>query len=278
MSTNINIPNRESRKSAPDLVSSLVVILISAAITIFVFWISSQYLGQTNFSRLPDFITGVYKGLWSSVVTGATGIGLAIVRALTTRGSPQPNYLKLIGITTVCFLVPITILITAPPIAEYLTNRKTIEPPSGVVRITGPSQQKTQFDLEMPTLPPPVYQRYVLRGTFAIENGIVKGHLDSGKFEVNKELPKQYPGQLTRVSFRACFIHPINGIDQMDVYPTNPKARDSIEINVNLSPDKTSYEFPPGDFEFDLPTSQDLRRAWLCAGIWNDAGGYFPAQ
>src|SRR5947207_169112 len=35
----------------PDLTASLIILLISAAITIFLFWISSQYLGQENFTR-----------------------------------------------------------------------------------------------------------------------------------------------------------------------------------------------------------------------------------
>src|ERR1700704_6654091 len=92
---------REKKSSPPDLMSTLIILLISAAITIFMFWISTQFLGLETFERLPDFITGTYKGFWTSAVTGTAGVGLAIVKSLIDRGANQPNYLKQIAITTI---------------------------------------------------------------------------------------------------------------------------------------------------------------------------------
>ena len=256
------------------MTSSLIVLLISAAITIFVFWISSQYLGQENFTKLPDWIVGTYKGIWSSVATGTAGIGLALVKAFTSRGQPQPNYLKYIGLTTICMLVPIGFMIAAPVIFPQLQGRKQLQPPSGVARINTRSSSLTEFDLE--NQPQTVPVKYILRGSFTVEGRTVKGHLISGKITAAADLPKGFPVAITRISFRACYLGPINGVDQMDVFPDNPKSRDSIEVNLALTPG-AAYDLSPADFAFDLPEGKNFDRAWLCGALWNGPG-YFPAQ
>ena len=75
----------------PDLISTALILLLSAAITIFFFWISSQFLGIDHFQKLPRFITGAFSGVWSAVVSGTAGIGLAIIRTVTYRNRPQPR-------------------------------------------------------------------------------------------------------------------------------------------------------------------------------------------
>jgi hypothetical protein len=265
---------QEKGETKPDLTSSLIIILISAAITIFIFWISSQYLGQENFARLPDWIVGTYKGIWSSAITGTAGIGLALVKAFTSRGRPQPHYLKYIGITTACFLLPIAIIVVVPVFLPQIQQRKQMQPPPGVARIDAASSASVDFDLE--SQPQTVPVTYVLKGSFKIENGkTLKGHLASGKVKVAKELPKGFPEFITRISFRACYLAPINGVDQMDAYPQNPKSRDSLDVNLALNAG-ASYELPEGDFAFELPEN-NLTRAWLCGALWNGIG-YFPAQ
>jgi hypothetical protein len=264
----------QEKDPKPDLTASLIILLISAAITIFVFWISSQYLGQENFTRLPDWIVGTYKGVWSSAVTGTAGIGLALVKAFTSRGRPQPHYLKYIGITTACLLVPIAVIVLIPAFVPQVQGRKLMQPPAGVARIDSKSTAHTDFDLEAQPQTVPV--RYVLKGSFAVANGKLTGHLASGRVNVAKELPKAFPDAITRISFRACYLGPVNGVDQMTVYPDNPKSRDSIEVKLALTPG-ASYDLPSGDFAFELPEGKNLDRSWLCAALWNGIG-YFPAQ
>jgi hypothetical protein len=261
-------------KPKPDLTDSFIILLISAAITIFLFWISSQYLGQENFARLPDWIVGTYKGIWSSVAAGGVGIGAALFKAFTNRGRPQPHYLLYIGATTGCLLIPIALIVALPAIFPQLQGRKQMQPPAGVARITLGATGSTDFDLEAEPQTVPV--TYILRGSFTVDEGTLKGHLASGKVKVAEELPKSFPEAITRISFRTCYLGSVNGVEQMMIYPENPKARDSIEVNLALTAG-ASYDLSPGDFAFDLPGAKSLDRAWLCAALWNGIG-YFPAQ
>ncbi len=109
--------NKDSGKVTPDLTSSLVVLLVSTAIVIFIFWIASQFLQVPSFQKLPDFISGTYKGFWSTAVTGGAGIGLAIVRAFTHRNEPHPDYLNLILKVTAVLLAAVILIIFLPAMA-----------------------------------------------------------------------------------------------------------------------------------------------------------------
>jgi hypothetical protein len=257
----------------PDLTDSLIILLISAAITIFIFWISSQYLGQENFARLPDWIVGTYKGIWSSVVTGTVGIGAALLKAFTSRARPQPHYLKYIGITTGCLFVPIVIIVAAPAAFPQIRGRKQIQPPTGVARVNVNSAASTDFDLEAEPQNPVTY---VLKGSFIVENRTLKGHLASGKVTVAKDPPKSLSSAVNRISFQVCYLDPTNGDDLVTVYPGYSGSRDSIEVNLPLRPG-ASYDLPAADFAFDLPKGKPLDRAWLCAALWNGSD-YFRAQ
>jgi hypothetical protein len=258
----------------PDLTDSLIILLISAAITIFIFWISSQYLGQENFQRLPEWIIGTYKGIWSSVATGAVGIGAALLKAFTNRGRRPPHYLKYIGTTTACLLFVVGAIVAAPAVFPQIQGRKRMQPPTGVARIAVNSTAAVDFDLE--AQPQTVPLTYVLKGTFSVASGILKGHLASGRVTVAKELPEGFPEAISRISFRACYLTPVNGMDQMIAYPDNPKSRDSIDVNLPLTPN-ASYDLTPADFAFELPDGKSMDRSWLCAALWNGVG-YFPAQ
>ena len=86
----VRAPSERTPSPKPDLMASLIVLFISAAINIFVFGFSSQYLGKENFQRLPDWIIGTYRGVWSSVAVGGAGIGLAIVELSRTDENQAP--------------------------------------------------------------------------------------------------------------------------------------------------------------------------------------------
>ncbi|HEV2211975.1 MAG TPA: hypothetical protein VGS99_01385, partial [Gammaproteobacteria bacterium] len=112
-----------------DFLSTLAVILCSAAITIFLFWLSSRLVGLQILENLPSFITGAYSGIWTAAAAGTAGIGLGIVKALTSKDRPQPNYLKWILIVTGLFLA-ITIVLTGGLYAfsRYMDSKKSATP------------------------------------------------------------------------------------------------------------------------------------------------------
>ena len=189
----VRAPSERTPSPKPDLMASLIVLFISAAINIFVFWISSQYLGKENFQRLPDWIIGTYRGVWSSVAVGGAGIGLAIVRAFTHRREPSPNYLFYIGVTSAAILLPVAVLIAIPFLAPQLRGH-VMQVPSGASRIDGTGQPSAEFDLEnSPNWAPVTYVSYILRGTYSVTANTVRGHLSDGRFTLAKEIPRNFP-------------------------------------------------------------------------------------
>jgi len=102
---------QRSGAPTPDLIDSLIVILVSSAVVIFLFWVASRSLNIDTFEVLPDFITKSFAGIWASAASGATGVGLAIYKGLTRSDQPRPNYLLWIGGTAAAFLLSVFLLL-----------------------------------------------------------------------------------------------------------------------------------------------------------------------
>jgi uncharacterized membrane protein YidH (DUF202 family) len=101
----------QRRSAQTGLVDSLIIILISAALVIFLLWVTSRTLGVNAFENLPPWLENAYKDIWTPIASGATGIGLAVFKMLTRKKEePRHNYLVLIGIATVIMLVLIFLL------------------------------------------------------------------------------------------------------------------------------------------------------------------------
>lgn len=97
----------------PGFLDSIIIILVSAALVLFLLWVTSRTLGLSAFENVPGWLAESYKSIWTSVASGAAGIGLAIVKALQRKkDEAHPNYLLLIGLTTVGMLALIFVLPT----------------------------------------------------------------------------------------------------------------------------------------------------------------------
>jgi len=257
------------RSRTPDLPEVFIILLISAAVVIFLFWISTQFLGAATFQNLPSWLTAVFRKVWAAVGAGATGIGLALLKAFTSRGQPQPDYFKYISLSVGGFLIIIFVLIkisSPKPMGPY-------PPPPNTSAIDYNKAGDTEFDLENPSTIPLLYR---LQGSFTVRNGILTGHLASGKLGVPHILPELFPHAITRISFRACYNDPTAPETVRNIFPPTPKAHDSLDVNLSLKPDAT-YTLQPADFTFELPPRNHVSAAWLCAALSNDVG-YFPAE
>jgi hypothetical protein len=94
------------RSSAPGFLDSIIIILVSAAIVIFLLWATSRTMGINVMENLPAWLEKAYNAVWTSVAAGTAGIGLAIVNLFKRKTEdPRPNYLLLIGITTVSMIL-----------------------------------------------------------------------------------------------------------------------------------------------------------------------------
>jgi hypothetical protein len=87
-------PPPSSARGSPDLIDAFIVILIATAVDVFVFSMAAQFISNPAFQKLPTFITDTYSAIWTSVVSGGVGIGMAILKALGRKpGQHAPNYL-----------------------------------------------------------------------------------------------------------------------------------------------------------------------------------------
>jgi|SRR5579862_697430 len=87
-------PNTNSIKVHPDLIDAFIIITLATALDIFIFFMATQFINNPVFQHLPSFVTNTYQAIWTSAVSGAAGIGAAIVKALTRKAGQQtPNYL-----------------------------------------------------------------------------------------------------------------------------------------------------------------------------------------
>jgi len=270
--SDVKIPNRAP---APDFLDSIIIVLVAAALVIFLLWATSRTMGIAAFESLPDWLQKSYNAIWTSVAAGATGIGLAIVKVLTRkRDDPHPNYLLWIGITTVTLLVLIFFmpkLFSQSRRSVEIQNRTILSPPADVVLIKM-NGKKTDFALE--NFVPNSAVTFILKGWVIAQNGVAKGHLDSGKIKVSSvPLPTIH---MNRIAFGACFQ--IEGNDRANFFPPTSRNSQSIDVDFALAPG-SSFDVPSGDFSFPLPDRPALEQCWLCASlITPDTGGSFPAH
>src|SRR5215472_956808 len=95
------------RDPKPDLVDVVIALLVCSAMTIFVFWLATQFMRQESFQQIPDFIKSSFSGIFS-VLVGASGIGVAVLRDLRRKPETRPDYLKLFG---TCFVAIFSVIL-----------------------------------------------------------------------------------------------------------------------------------------------------------------------
>jgi hypothetical protein len=99
------------------LIDSFIIILISAAVVLFLLWAAYKRLGMNNFDVLPLWLERGYNAIWTALAAGTAGVGLAIVKGLQqrrTNNGKDTNYLLLIGITT---LIMLALIVGIPKLA-----------------------------------------------------------------------------------------------------------------------------------------------------------------
>ncbi|MGL3104625.1 hypothetical protein [Bradyrhizobium sp. BR 1432] len=100
-----------SGTARPDLVDAFIVLLIATALDIFVFSMATQFISSPAFQKLPSFIMDTYSAIWTSVASGVTGVGLALVKAINRKpGQHAPNYLLYILATAFGLIAAIVLL------------------------------------------------------------------------------------------------------------------------------------------------------------------------
>jgi hypothetical protein len=98
-------------KVKPDLIDALAVLLMAAALDIFLLAMATQFINSPAFQKLPTCITDAYTALWTSTLAGAVGIGTAIVKSLSRDATAQrPNYMLYVVVIALLLIVVIVAL------------------------------------------------------------------------------------------------------------------------------------------------------------------------
>jgi len=259
------------RRPPPDLIDVFIILLLSAAIDIFIFTIATQAMGRDSFQHLPDFLMNTYSSVWTSVASGAAGIGLVIVKSLGTPKENRLNYMALVLMTAIGLLAGIFAIALA---TKWMNSAPVPFPPQGVSMIDIGRDYTDVFDFESL---PGAETSFRIKGIYSVKGRNVVGHMTEGFFRTSDNFHLLFPMSLTKLSFRSCYIHPISfGTYQMDAYPFVGKSSNSEGIGKTLDKNRT-YQFAPMDFSFQLADDAKRNLTWLCAAIENSAG-YFPAQ
>jgi hypothetical protein len=95
--------------SSPGVLDSLIVLLASTGLAIFLLWAASRTQGGASFEHLPDWLRSTYGAVWGLILSG-TGVGLAIAKAFRRKGQSTFNFLYAILGTTIVLLVLIVLL------------------------------------------------------------------------------------------------------------------------------------------------------------------------
>jgi hypothetical protein len=99
----------DASPSPPGFLDSLIVLLASTGLALFLLWAASRIQGVTAFEQLPDWLRSSYGAVWGLILSGA-GLGLGVIKALTRKDQAKFNYLSAILGTTVALLVVIFLL------------------------------------------------------------------------------------------------------------------------------------------------------------------------
>lgn len=255
-----------------DLVDIFIVLLLASALDIFVFTIATQFIGNSAFLTLPSFLTDAYSSIWASVASGAAGIGLVVVKSLSASRPEKPNYILLVLLTAAALLAAIIAIAIA---ARWLNPRPFLQPPPGVALIDPSKNSAAPQPFEFVSLPGSTVA-HRLKGSYSVKNREVSGAMTAGVVVPTEAFNPAFPQSVTKLTFRACYIHPVYGSDQMDVFPVLGKSDNSVDLKIPLEKNH-SYKLPPMSFSFQLPVDARPNRTWLCAAIENSLG-YMPAQ
>jgi hypothetical protein len=264
-------PEREPQLT---LIDTAIVLLISVGLLIFIFWLATTFAGAAAFNQLPAFIQNPFQAIWSSVITGGTGIGIAIVRSVTARGRPTPNYLRQILLATGMMLVVIIAIsyLARPrgPIMQLASDLTFVDPYSD-------TKAPVDFTLAgKPGFGP--QDSYQVKGSYEIKSGVLFVHMTGGIFKLTPGF-KIKPEKLTYVSVGLCYVvKQENGGESWMAYPPVSPAKGGRDLNLTFVDDQP-VQLPALELKVrGIPSDLPKKKTWLCAQLWTDLGGFTPVE
>ncbi len=261
----------------PTLVDALIILFVSASLVLFLFWLATRLGNFPVLETLPSYISDAFRSIWTSAATGTVGIGLAIYRALVNRDSPRPHYLLWILLTTLV-LSGLTLAF-----AQVLYQRgpvTTLVLPSDIQMLTLDPRSNRPAEVKQQTLRIHNYSNmgvaFSLEGEYSVADARIEGTIRRSQARLN-ELGNSAgaPARVAGIGVSLCRVILDGKREAYDVLPAQPNSATFIPIERTLVPGNL-YDFPSMKFRIDVPPEISSDRWWLCAQVWNTAGGNYP--
>jgi hypothetical protein len=258
MSSNVERTTRRGRSLS--LLETVIVLLMSCSIVIFVFTIGAKFLGRDTFDKLPDFLKDSYSAMWSAGVIAGGGFVGAVAKAFTKSERESANFtLHIVGTTTL-----IMVLVFATVAVSRSTEGPQFAVPMGArsIQLRKDSPKPIEFSLQNRS-GGGVQAR--IKGEYQIKGGVLTGKVLDSELEPMFGVPTPWPppAALNSVSIHACYLAVRNGYPVSTQEPELPMAtnRQTIETMTNL---RAPYRIPDFEFTFELTHLDAISPPYLC--------------
>ena len=194
---------------------------------------------------------------------------------------PPPHWIRLLYIVKIKYLIVLMFFILTVPLGSYIWNFNytPLPLPPDAVRLSDGSAGQRPFELKLAALPGPTFVEFLLSGVFEVENRTIQGTLASGSITTDPNPPKNFAEKITHIGFSACYLKRVGITDQMESYPVPDffKYSGATTTDIDLIRGQ-KVDLPRIKFTINLSDEIDLKRAWLCAWLYSEQNGAFPAR
>jgi hypothetical protein len=263
----------------PALIDSLIIAFVSAAITLFMFFLATAVLGQRVLDSLPDYLAAAFSSVWTAVVSGGVGIGLAVYRALTQRTTPPPHYLLWILVTTLTFTGVVVLLsllyrgepvkrIKLPDDIKLLPSTYSSTRTNGLLT-TAFAAGPTSPDARQPFFIHNATDQEVgfrMEGEYVMSGGRIEGRLTKVSAWRWANSDRQ-PVMLTHMAVFLCYVQESGGEEKIRIAPSQPGVSNSTSLAQVVAVTTGSVELPAFNFRIELPRELQSRKKWLCGHL-----------
>lgn len=256
-----------AKREKLDLLDTVLILFVSCAVVMFLFWISARFLNRDNFERLPGFITDSYSALWSAGISGGVGIGGALAKYFFEKEKSSANFLSSVFMT-VLLLISSVIGIVFLTIFSVPLRPPVIPPPfhAEVLDVSRPHPPR-DFAIYTPNLGSPF--RLFMNGTISVQEDVIRINVVSWRLDSPPDYifpPQERPATISVALCKIGHADP----SQSAFFPSFPGPNNSRSLPSLSAP----FNEAGINYEFFIRNNIEVKqsRVFLC-GFLNTQGG-----
>jgi hypothetical protein len=233
------------------ILDAIIVVLLSAACILFLFWIVSRVSDLQVFEDLPDWMTQGFSSVWSSLSTAAAGVGMFTLRYFTHRDEGNPPFLKWIMACVAAFLLFIVATLGIFILANFVkADQKTYPALKNRFLITNETGGKWAL-------------KYSVTGRYAIQPGVLKGYVERLSIHADRA-----GIMVNRITLGMCYTTDGAG---WQIFPTMDAQTPNDTVSLGAAiPQDSIFEIKDLAFTIQVPPFLKDKKPWLCAELWDE--------